>query len=218
MISYKYVLKKPLPDEFKIRVTPEQSEAVQKELVNQGKTWISGGSKIHLLKYKVLFYKNNTFMVGNDIDWPKTHDCIEIMFQDYFGLEFAKTVSPMDEAISNLETQVKGLTTTLTKWKETNLLTSENGESVGVKLPKDTDPRILLYQDMLNFAATENGDWQTDWEEQNLRYGIVYGFETRVEYQITMNYFVFGISFREKESAKKALEIFKDRIIKYYGK
>ena len=226
MIDFKYVLKKPLPEGFKMMVTPEQSEALQKEILSNGAKWLLHGGTGRVEKGKkdhFLILRDKMIVIEPEPSGVFYND-IEIKFEDYFTLEHAKTVSPTDEAISNLEEQVKALTTTLNKWKEANLFVSTNGEAVEVKLPKDTDPRVLLYWDMLSFAANQNGDWQPRWEwergeENSDKYGLTYEWgRLSIKIARTYNHFVFGISFETKESAEKAQKQFEERIYKYYGK
>ena len=51
-----------LPETFKIKVTPEQSEAVQKHLFSKGVAWASGHKEVRYITIPFLFVSENTLL------------------------------------------------------------------------------------------------------------------------------------------------------------
>ena len=81
----KYTLTKPLPNEFKIQVNPEQSEALQLELFKMGKRWTDGTQKIILTDQPYLcVYDDDDFAFELFEKRFKTDPKEEIQFSDYF--------------------------------------------------------------------------------------------------------------------------------------
>ena len=80
-----YKLIKPLPKEFKIKVNPEQSEAVQKAVFKMGKEWgIHRKSVCHLDEQFLIIYRHSIFHCSNDKIHFKIHKNPEIQFSNYF--------------------------------------------------------------------------------------------------------------------------------------
>jgi hypothetical protein len=81
----KFKLTKPLPDVFKIQVSPEQSEALQLELFNIGKRWLIKGQKIQYPNSRYLFLHRDNCITYTNVESEfdqKSHP--EIQFFDYF--------------------------------------------------------------------------------------------------------------------------------------
>lgn len=80
--------------------------------------------------------------------------------------------------------------------------------------------KMLLMQEMYAFAHVRNEGWLPDWENgKQLKYGI-----TRERYRLEVgcyrgvNLVVFGIVVKSEEIAEEMLEIFGERIEKFYNK
>jgi len=81
----KYTLTKPLKNQFKIQVNPEQSEALQLELFKMGKKWPDGSQKIQLTDEPYLsIYADNDVCYNFNKMFYKNDKKPEIQFSDYF--------------------------------------------------------------------------------------------------------------------------------------
>ena len=73
-----------LPKTFKMKVTPEQSEVVQKHLFSKGVYWASGSKEVANTEYPFLFVSENTLMCATTLDFFTKGVSPEISFPDYF--------------------------------------------------------------------------------------------------------------------------------------
>jgi hypothetical protein len=80
----KYKQTNSLPEQFKIKVNPEQSKALQLALFKDGKYWTSGRTDVVNTDSKYLFYDNYLSHVPNDKVIFKEHYLPKIKFEDYF--------------------------------------------------------------------------------------------------------------------------------------
>ena len=80
--------------------------------------------------------------------------------------------------------------------------------------------KILLMQEMHAFAHARNEGWVPDWRNGNqVKYGIVSrGARIEVDWFAHDNAFVFGVTVKSKAIAEEMLEIFGNRIEKFYNK
>ena len=80
--------------------------------------------------------------------------------------------------------------------------------------------KMLLMQEMHAFAHVRNEGWMPDWEDEGQeRYGILQkGDEIKVDWVTYVNSFVFGVAVKSEEIAEEMLEIFGERIEKFYNK
>ncbi len=101
----KYKQIKPLPETFKIEVTPEQSKAVQKALFKVGKRWVDGNKKIQLTDSRYLFTYIKDITRSNRCEEFKNHKNPEITFTDYFTEK--QTKSDLLKRIEVLEKDLK---------------------------------------------------------------------------------------------------------------
>lgn len=80
--------------------------------------------------------------------------------------------------------------------------------------------KVLLMQEMHAFAHVRNEGWLPDWQDEGqAKYGIfqkVDGIE--VGWATYVNSFVFGVAVKSKAIAEEMLEIFGERIEKFYNK
>lgn len=87
--------------------------------------------------------------------------------------------------------------------------------------------QIKLFIRMKQFAYLRNNGWEPDWNnERESKYGILFqvteystdspNLESSVSYYV--NQFIFGIAVKFEVIAEEMLSIFKDDILKYYGK
>lgn len=79
--------------------------------------------------------------------------------------------------------------------------------------------KMLLMQEMLAFAHVRNEGWVPKWELPQIgKFGLVISSgELFIESWITYNYFIFGIAVKSKEMAEEMIDIFGERIKKYYN-
>lgn len=80
--------------------------------------------------------------------------------------------------------------------------------------------KVLLMQEMYAFTHVRNEGWMPDWEERRQeKYGILLdSYKVQVEYFSKLNQLVFGIAVKNREIAEEMLEIFGERIEKFYNK
>jgi hypothetical protein len=79
--------------------------------------------------------------------------------------------------------------------------------------------KMLLMQEMYAFAHVKNEGWMPDWEDNGRKFGITQGGgEIEVDRFDYLNSFVFGIAVKSMEIAEEMLEIFGERIEKFYNK
>lgn len=79
--------------------------------------------------------------------------------------------------------------------------------------------KMLLMQEMYAFAHVKNEGKLPDWNIENRKYGISIDKNNAIIlYYHTSNIFVFGVTFNNKKDAEEALQIFGERIQKYYNK
>lgn len=79
--------------------------------------------------------------------------------------------------------------------------------------------KMLLMQEMLAFAHVRNEGWVPKWGQLvNEKYGLVLSLdELFIESWNSYNYFIFGIAVKSKEIAEEMIDIFGERIKKYYS-
>ncbi|MBP6538747.1 MAG: hypothetical protein KA234_00320 [Saprospiraceae bacterium] len=80
-----------LPETFKIKVTPEQSEALQKHLFSSGVSWASGHKEVRYITSPFLFVSENTLLCANTSEFFTNGTSPEIIFSDYFECENSAT-------------------------------------------------------------------------------------------------------------------------------
>jgi hypothetical protein len=73
-----------LPETFKIKVTPEQSEVVQKHLFSSGVSWASGHKEVRYITIPFLFVSENTLLCATTLDFFTEDVSPEIRFSEYF--------------------------------------------------------------------------------------------------------------------------------------
>ena len=73
-----------LPKTFKMKVTPEQSEVVQKHLFSKGVAWASGHKEVRYITNPFLFVSENTLLCATTLDFFTDYVSPEIRFSDYF--------------------------------------------------------------------------------------------------------------------------------------
>lgn len=80
--------------------------------------------------------------------------------------------------------------------------------------------KILLMQEMQAFAHVRNEGWMPDWQDEGQkRYGIALEGDKIQLFRLTyVNSFVFGVTVKSREIAEEMLEIFGERIEKFYNK
>lgn len=84
--------------------------------------------------------------------------------------------------------------------------------------------KALLMQEMYAFAHVRNKgwmpDWGTDWKDENQKWGLSYDAWGILQIYVNTwcNDFVFGVAVKSKEIAEEMLEIFGERIEKFYNK
>ena len=80
--------------------------------------------------------------------------------------------------------------------------------------------KMLLMQEMHAFVHVRNGDWVADWDDSSQRkYGIILNEnKAHADHYIRMNCLVFGVAVKSKAIAEEMLEIFGERIEKFYNK
>ena len=79
--------------------------------------------------------------------------------------------------------------------------------------------KALLMQEMYSFAYVRNEGWMPDWNDSSQKYGIILsGNKAYVEYSIYMNKLAFGVAVKSMVIAEEMLEIFGERIEKFYNK
>lgn len=81
--------------------------------------------------------------------------------------------------------------------------------------------KMLLMQEMYAFAHVKNEGREPDWNSgSQVKWGVLVGIGgvPLIESYSFYNYFVFGIVVKSEEIAKEMLEIFGERIKKYYSK
>lgn len=76
-----------LPKTFKIKVTPEQSEAVQKHLFSNSVSWASEHREVRYITIPFLFVSENTLICATTLDFFTNDVSPEISFSDYFECE-----------------------------------------------------------------------------------------------------------------------------------
>lgn len=79
-----YKLKQELPKEFKIKVTPEQSEALQLHLFSIGAGWVIDGEKILYLDKPFVYLVDDLLSYGEVISNSEQCNYKQIYFEDYF--------------------------------------------------------------------------------------------------------------------------------------
>lgn len=91
---------------------------------------------------------------------------------------------------------------------------TESPEAFEIELQK-----FALYTQLQTFAKLRNGDWVADWGSDMYKFGIcLKEGKARLYERVSINALIYGISFKSEEIAQEALEIFGERIEKYYGK
>ena len=76
-----------------------------------------------------------------------------------------------------------------------------------------------LFRELKIFAKLRNGDWVADWISDIEKFGIcLKEGKARLYERVSINALIYGICFKSEEIAQEALEIFGERIEKYYGK
>lgn len=89
--------------------------------------------------------------------------------------------------------------------------------------------KMLLMQEMYAFAHVKNEgwmpdwqdeDWVPDWKDENQKWGLSYDAWGILQIYVNTgcNDFVFGIAVKSREIAEEMLEIFGERIKKFYNK
>lgn len=79
--------------------------------------------------------------------------------------------------------------------------------------------KMLLMQEMYAFAHVRNEGWMPNWQDGEQKYGIVQiKDEIGVDWFTGANEFVFGVAVKSKEIAEEMIEIFGERIEKFYNK
>ena len=80
--------------------------------------------------------------------------------------------------------------------------------------------KMLLMQEMHAFAHVRNEGWVADWEDGGrMKYGIIQkGNKVEGYYFYHANSFVFGVAVKSKKIAEEMMEIFGERIEKFYNK
>lgn len=80
--------------------------------------------------------------------------------------------------------------------------------------------KVLLVQEMHAFAHVKNEGWMPDWGDGGqAKHGIVHkGNEIQVYVFGYLNGFVFGVAVKTMEIAEEMLDIFGERIEKFYNK
>lgn len=90
-----------LPKEFKIKVNPEQSEALQKHLFSLGYRWGNVLNKVNHTENKYLFIRPNNLILKEFMDskyYFKREPIPQIKFKNYF-----EKVEEVKKAIADLE-------------------------------------------------------------------------------------------------------------------
>lgn len=82
-----------LPKTFKIRVTPEQSEALQKYLFSKGGSWMSGQTEVGFTDIPFIYVYNNKLAYGRTPMFFRSEVLPEIRFSDYFEQDCKKVAS-----------------------------------------------------------------------------------------------------------------------------
>ena len=80
--------------------------------------------------------------------------------------------------------------------------------------------KVLLMQEMHAFAHVRNEGWMPDWGNVGqVKHGIVQkGNDVEVDWFTHANPFVFGVVVKSRKIAEEMLEIFGERIEKFYNK
>ena len=80
--------------------------------------------------------------------------------------------------------------------------------------------KMLLMQEMYAFAHVRNEGWMPDWaDREQTKYGIVSGGDgIMVDWCAHPNSFVYGVVVKSIEIAGEMIEIFGERIEKFYNK
>lgn len=82
-----------LPKKFKIRVTAEQSEGLQKYLFSKGMSWMSGQTEVCFTDVPFLYVTDNRLAYGRTSSFFKSANIPEIGFSDYFEQDCRKIAS-----------------------------------------------------------------------------------------------------------------------------
>lgn len=80
--------------------------------------------------------------------------------------------------------------------------------------------KTLLMWEMYNFAYVRNEGWMPNWhDEREEKFGIISNKnKAYVEYFFQQNQLAFGVAVKSMEIAEEMLEIFGERIEKFYNK
>lgn len=79
--------------------------------------------------------------------------------------------------------------------------------------------KMLLMQEMLAFAHARNDGWEPVWEDGSKKHGIVKREgKFYYSYYFNANNLLYGIAVKSREIAEEMLDIFRERIEKYYDK
>ena len=94
-----------------------------------------------------------------------------------------------------------------------------------VEVPDDIwqalyEEKALLMADMMHFVYARNEGWMPDWRNVGqVKHGIVQnGNDAEVDWFTHANSFVFGVVVKSMTIAEEMLEIFGERIEKFYNK
>lgn len=89
-----------LPETFKIKVTPEQSEALQKHLFSKGWRWMSGQPTVGFTDIPFLYGNNDRLSYGRSPAFFQSEKRPEIAFSQFFLRNYRK-VTPASVKIGN---------------------------------------------------------------------------------------------------------------------
>lgn len=80
--------------------------------------------------------------------------------------------------------------------------------------------KALLMQEMHAFAHVRNEGWMPDWgNEMQQKHGILQkGDKVKVDWFTRHNAFIFGVAVKSKAIAEEMIEVFGERIEKFYNK
>ena len=137
-----------------------------------------------------------------------------------------KAESDLRQAKVILEMHEQGIQEIQDEIAKLEAIINKKDDWKSVEVPDDIwqalyEEKALLMADMMHFAYARNEGWMPDWGTTgSYKYGISNDFygEYKVVKNLMENSFIFGVAVKSMAIAEEMLEIFGERIEKFYNK
>ena len=231
---------------FKIRVR-DMGFTIQEKLFKLGYEWFGSGKVIKWTYFDYIYVKNNKMTCGSFYNEFIQSPLTEITLEELMKMDNTKEkAQERIDAIKKELAELEAIVNKPEKWQDklvqptkeeyyymaghalegltiySNICsTAKRKPEHAFKIQEQAElvkEKMLLMQEMLAFAHVRNEGKQFDWTDSTDKFGIqMTGGDLEIDNFYRANWFVFGIAVKSREIAEEMLEIFGERIEKYYN-